>query len=110
MEIVIMLFVLVGGSIVFSVLKKNKSSGSSLAADNGDDSDNSGCVRKCLTCGYEGEMKTWLSHYIIPKCIVIAGFLLGYIPGLIFIAVYSGKYKCPGCGAIGKNKQTIDTI
>ena len=47
MEIVIMLFVLVGGSIVFSVLKKNKSSGSSLAADNGDDSDNSGCVRKC---------------------------------------------------------------
>ena len=105
MEIVIVLFVLVGGSIAFSAWKKNKTPNSSQSVDNHDDL-NDGCsFRKCLSCGHEGEMKTWLSNYSAPKIIVVAGFLLGYIPGLIFIAVYWGKYKCPNCGAIGKNNQ-----
>jgi len=101
MEIVIMLFVLVGGSIAFSAWKNKKSSESSLSVD---DLDMGCCVRKCLACGHEGEMKTWLSNYNVPKLIAIAGFLLGYIPGLIFIALYWGKYKCPNCGSIGKNQ------
>jgi hypothetical protein len=50
-------------------------------------------------------MKTWISHYTVPKVILVVGFLLGYIPGLIFLGVYWGKYKCPSCGAIGKNRQ-----
>ena len=105
MEIVIMLFVLVGGSIAFSAWKKNKLPNNSQYVDKHEALDNGSCVRKCLTCGYEGEMKTWLSNYNVPKFIVIAGFLLGYIPGLIFMAIYWGKYKCPSCGAIGKNQQ-----
>jgi hypothetical protein len=53
-------------------------------------------------------MKTWLSNYTAPKIIVIAGFLLGYIPGLIFLAIYWGKYKCQSCGSIGKNQPIGD--
>jgi len=60
--------------------------------------------RKCLACGYEGKMKTWLSNYNVPQFIVAIGILLFIIPGLITIAFYWGKYKCPSCGAIGKNK------
>lgn len=108
MEIVIMLFVLVGGSIAFSAWKKNKSSNSSQSIDNHDDLDNGCSVRKCLNCGHEGEMKTWLANFNVPKLIAVTGFLLGYIPGLIFLAIYWGKYKCPSCGAIGKNQQISD--
>ena len=108
MEIVIMLFVLLGGSIAFSAWKKNKSADSSQPVEKHDQPDNSRCVRKCLACGHEGEMKTWLSNYTTPKFIAVAGFLLGYIPGLIFLALYWGKYKCPSCGAVGKNQQTGD--
>lgn len=110
MEIVILLFVLVGGSIAFSAWKNKKSSKSSLSVDDHDDVDMSCCVRKCLACGHEGEMKTWLSNYTVPKLIAIAGFLLGYIPGLIFIALYWGKFKCPSCGSIGKNQPTRDAV
>jgi hypothetical protein len=108
MEIVIMLFVLVGGSIAFSAWKKNKSPMSSQPVVKNECLDNGCSVRKCLACGHEGEMKTWLSNYNAPKIIVIAGFLLGYIPGLIFLAMYWGKYKCPSCGSIGKNHQISD--
>jgi hypothetical protein len=108
MEIVIMLFVLVGGSIAFFAWKNNNSPDSSQPFDKHDDHDNGCSVRKCLTCGHKGEMKTWLSNYIAPKIIVIAGFLLGYIPGLIFLAIYWGKYKCPSCGAVGKSQQIRD--
>lgn len=105
MEIVIILFVLVAGSIALSAWIKNKSpDGSSKSDENSDGHDNGGTLRKCLSCGFEGEMKTWISNYKAPKFIVIAGFILGYIPGLIFLAVYWGKYKCPACGAIGKNE------
>jgi hypothetical protein len=108
MEIVIILFVLVGGSIAFSAWKKNKSLESPRSDDKHDAPDNSCSLRKCLACGHEGEMKTWLNNYNAPKFIVIAGFLLGYIPGLIFIAMYIGKYKCPSCGSVGKNQQILD--
>ena len=108
MEIVIMLFVLVGGSIAFSAWKKSRSANNSRSVDKQNDLDDGSCVRKCLTCGHEGEMKTWLANYTAPKVIAVAGFLLGYIPGLIFLAVYWGKYKCPGCGAVGKNRQIDD--
>lgn len=109
MEIVIMLFILVGGSIAFSAWKKNKSPDSSPSDDKHDDLDSGSCIRKCLNCGHEGEMKTWLFNYYAPKLITFAGFLLGYIPGLIFLAIYWGKYKCPSCGSIGKNKQIRDS-
>ena len=108
MEIVILLFLLVGGSIAFSAWKKTKAPGYSRSVDKHGDSDNCCCVRKCLACGHEGDMKTWISNYNVPKFIVIAGFLLGYIPGLIFIAMYWGKYKCPSCGSIGKNQPIRD--
>ncbi|MFZ2950620.1 MAG: hypothetical protein WA003_14185 [Desulfuromonadaceae bacterium] len=104
MEIVIMLFVLVGGSIAFSAWKKNKSPGNSLAVDRHGDPDAASSVRTCLACGHDGEMKTWISNYTVPKCITVAGFLLGYIPGLVFVLLYWGKFKCPRCGAIGKNQ------
>jgi hypothetical protein len=104
MEIVITLFLLVGGSIAYSAWKKNMSAGSTQPASISSDHDKKTSDRKCLSCGYEGEMKTWLSNYTVPKLIVIAGFLLGYIPGLIFLAVYWGKYKCQSCGSVGKNQ------
>lgn len=108
MEIVIILFVLVGGSIAFSAWKKNTSPGNSQSVDRHDDRGNSCSVRNCLACGHEGEMKTWISNYTVPKCITVAGFLLGYIPGLIFVLLYWGKFKCPRCGAIGKNQSISD--
>ncbi|MEI7816594.1 MAG: hypothetical protein WCI45_05290 [Desulfuromonadales bacterium] len=105
MEIVIILFVLLGGSIAFSAWKNNKSSDTPRSVDTSEDLDNGCSVRKCLGCGHEGEMKTWMSHYVLPKIIAVAGFLAGYLPGLIFIAFYWGKYKCPVCGSVGKNQQ-----
>lgn len=64
--------------------------------------------RKCLACGFEGKMTTWLSNNNAPKFIAFIGLLLLVIPGLIFIALYWGKYKCPSCGAIGKNQLISD--
>jgi hypothetical protein len=108
MEIVIVLFFLVGGSIAYSAWKKNKSSGSIQPANEDSDLEKDTSNRTCLSCGYEGKMKTWIANYTAPKLILIAGFLLGYIPGLIFLVFYWGKYKCQSCGAIGKNKQISD--
>lgn len=105
MEIVIALFVIVGGSIALSAWIKSKPSGNSQPVVNHDDLTDGSSDRTCLACAYEGEMKTWISHYNVPKIIAVTGFLLGYIPGLIFLALYWGKYKCPRCGAIGKNQQ-----
>lgn len=61
--------------------------------------------RKCLVCGYQGKMKTWLRNYNGPQFIAILLLLAYVIPGLIFITWGWGKYKCPKCGAIGKNRQ-----
>jgi predicted RNA-binding Zn-ribbon protein involved in translation (DUF1610 family) len=107
MEIVIILFLLVGVSIAFSALKMNKSGVSIQSVDKHDDLESGSCVRKCLECGHEGEMKIWLSNYKVPKVITVAGFILGYIPGLIFLWMYWGKYKCPSCGKIGKSQKLL---
>ncbi len=108
MEIVILLFVLVGGSIAFSAWKKSKLTDTPQSADSHSDSVAASSIRKCLTCGYQGEMKTWIANFTAPKVILVAGFLLGYLPGIVFLAFYWGKCKCPGCGAIGKNKAVKD--
>jgi ribosomal protein L37AE/L43A len=108
MEIVIALFVLVGGSIAFSAWKNSKSPENSPSVERQADQDIASNVRTCLACGYEGEMKVWLSSYTIPKLIAVAGFVLGYVPGLIFLAVYWGKYKCPKCGKVGKSQRISD--
>jgi predicted RNA-binding Zn-ribbon protein involved in translation (DUF1610 family) len=103
MEIVIIVFVVVGGSIALSAWLKNKAPQGAQSVETQTDPAKVSCVRTCQKCGHNGEMKTWIAHYAAPKFILIAGFLLGYIPGLIFLALYWGKYKCPNCGAIGKN-------
>ena len=87
MEIVIMLFVFFGSTIAFSAWKKNKSSDSFRSVEGHAESGSGLCLRKCLACEHEGEMKTWISNYNTPRFKVIAGFLLGYIPGLIFLAL-----------------------
>jgi hypothetical protein len=105
MEIVILLFVLVGGSIAYSAWKRSKSPGSIQPVSKQNDPDTGSSYRQCLTCDYAGEMKTWLANYKAPQFMAVVGFILCYIPGLIFIAWYWGKYKCPSCGTIGKNQQ-----
>jgi hypothetical protein len=62
-----------------------------------------GTDRKCLSCGFEGRMKTWLSNYSFPLIISIILLVFFAIPGLIFIAWGWKKYKCPNCGALDKN-------
>lgn len=57
--------------------------------------------QKCLKCGYQGQMKTWLSSGG-AKLIAIVLFLCYIIPGVIFVAYFWNKYKCPRCGAIGE--------
>lgn len=108
MAIVVMLFVIVGGSIAFSAWYKYKSHNTSQSVNKHNDLDGGSSERKCLTCGYEGEMKTWIANYKAPKFYFLLGFICGYIPGLIFLAQYLGKYKCPSCGAVGKSQQIID--
>jgi len=108
MEIVIILFILFGSTIGYSAWKKNKSSGSIQPVTDTSAPDKDTSERRCLSCGYEGKMKTWIANYTAPKFILIAGFLLGYIPGLIFLAVYWGKYKCQSCGTVGKNQPLSD--
>jgi len=105
MEIVIILFILLGGSIAFSSWMKSKSSGTSQSVNKHDDIYDGSTDRQCSACGYEGDMKTWISNYKAPKFYFILGFICGYIPGLIFLAFYWGKYKCPSCGVIGKSQQ-----
>lgn len=59
--------------------------------------------RKCFQCNHTGTMKTWLRNYNLPQFIALLGFLFWLVPGLVFIAWAWGKYKCPHCGAVGKN-------
>lgn len=62
-------------------------------------------ARKCLQCGYIGQMKTWLKNYNLPQFIAIIGILFYLLPGIVFIGWGWGKYKCPSCGALAKNIQ-----
>jgi predicted RNA-binding Zn-ribbon protein involved in translation (DUF1610 family) len=59
--------------------------------------------RHCTACGFTGQMKTWLRNYNAPQFIAIIGILFWVIPGLIFIALSWGKYKCPNCDKVGEN-------
>lgn len=58
--------------------------------------------RRCLQCGYVGDMRTQLSHFL-PFMLALILLCFYIIPGLIFIVVYWGKFKCPQCGALDKN-------
>lgn len=58
--------------------------------------------QKCLKCGYQGQMKTWLGSSGVAIFIAIILFLFYIIPGVIFVAYFWNKYKCPRCGAIGE--------
>ncbi len=58
--------------------------------------------RKCLACDFKGIMGTWLTSFK-GALIALLLLLLWIVPGLIFIAWGSGKFKCPNCGAIGKS-------
>jgi DNA-directed RNA polymerase subunit RPC12/RpoP len=59
--------------------------------------------RRCLSCDYMGDMKTWLSNYATGWLTSLVLLCFWIIPGLIFIMWGWGKYKCPKCGALNKN-------
>jgi predicted RNA-binding Zn-ribbon protein involved in translation (DUF1610 family) len=58
---------------------------------------------KCVQCGYQGPMKTWLRNYNFPQLIAIIGVIFYVIPGIGFIAWAWGKHKCPNCGKVGEH-------
>jgi len=60
-------------------------------------------IRRCLACGYEGQMKTWLRHYNFPQLLAFILLWFMIVPGLLFIAWGWGRYKCPRCQALSKN-------
>ncbi len=49
-------------------------------------------------------MKTWLGNYNAPQFITLILLLGAVVPGLVFIAWASGKYKCPRCGTLAQNE------
>ena len=61
---------------------------------------------KCLNCGYQGPMKTWLGNYNMPQLIAVLLTLFYVIPGVVFIIYFWNKNKCPKCGAVGKTIST----
>lgn len=67
-------------------------------------------LRRCRICGFEGEMKTWLSNYSVPLLVTFILLLFYLIPGIIFIAWGWGKFKCPKCKALGKNVESINIV
>jgi len=60
-------------------------------------------TRTCMVCNRTSEMKTWLGNHSAPQFIFLVLAFAFFIPALIFAAYFWGKYKCPACGAIGKN-------
>lgn len=59
--------------------------------------------RQCLSCGYTGEMRTWLANYAAGWLTAIVLLWFFVLPGLVFIVWGWGKFKCPKCGALAKN-------
>ena len=59
--------------------------------------------RRCLSCGHQGKMQTWLRNYSLPQFVALIGLLIYVLPGLAFIAWAWGKYKCPSCGKVGES-------
>lgn len=64
-------------------------------------------IRKCLQCGYTGEMSTYLSDNWGGIIIAIVLLCFWVVPGLVFIGFFWGKWQCPNCGSIGKNSDPI---
>jgi RNA polymerase subunit RPABC4/transcription elongation factor Spt4 len=60
-------------------------------------------TRKCLACEYTGTMRSWIGNNSGPQLLAVILLMFWLLPGLLFIAWAWGKYKCPRCGALGKN-------
>jgi hypothetical protein len=60
-------------------------------------------LRKCLVCEKESQMNTWINNNSAPQLIALILLFFFFLPGVIFIAINWGKYKCPICNAVGKN-------
>jgi hypothetical protein len=56
--------------------------------------------RKCHSCGFNGYMDRWFTKSVYPFLIASILLLLGFIPGIVFIAVNKNKLKCPECGVL----------
>lgn len=108
MEVFIFFILVVGAPIAYYARKEYLKPGSIKKVDISGGIDNTRAGRKCLSCGFKGQMKTWLSNYNTPQFIVLIGLLFFMVPGLIFIAVFWGKYKCPNCGSVGRNHPNSD--
>ena len=104
----LLLILLIGLPIAYYAWKEYKSPGSVRPMNEVRDIDYGRSDRRCLVCDYEGKMKTWLRNYNAPQFIILLGLLFFFIPGLIFIVLFWGKYKCPSCGALGKNQPISD--
>lgn len=59
--------------------------------------------RRCTSCGFTGQMKTWLRNYNGPQFLSLILILFWVLPGLLFIAWGWGKYKCQNCGKVGES-------
>jgi len=110
MEAFIVLILLIALPISYYAWKEYKSPGSVRPVNEVRGIDYGKAGRRCLVCGYEGKMKTWLGNYNAAQFIVLVGLLFFLIPGLIFIALFWGKYKCPSCGALGKNQEIRHSV
>ena len=105
METFVVLILLIALPIAYYAWKEYKSPGSVQPVNEVRGIDYGKSGRRCLACGFEGKMKTWLGNYNAAQFIAFLGLLFFFIPGLIFIALFWGKYKCPSCGALGKNQE-----
>ncbi|WP_157288355.1 hypothetical protein [Uliginosibacterium gangwonense] len=59
--------------------------------------------RRCTSCGFTGQMKTWMRNHTMPQLVALILILFWVLPGVIFIAWAWGKYKCPHCGKVGEH-------
>jgi len=89
--------------------KEYKKPGSVVPVNSSGGIDHGRAGRECMVCGYKGRMATWIGNHGAPQFIILVGLLFMVIPGLIFMGLYWGKYKCPSCGSIGRNKPLGET-
>lgn len=108
-EFVVMILLYVAAATAYYAWKEYNKPGSVVPVNSSGGVDYGRSGRKCVACGYKGQMVTWIGNYGAPQFIILIGFLFMIIPGLIFMCLYWGKYKCPSCGAIGKNQPIRDS-